>query len=62
MTEPSYGRRLPKRADNPTVEYVIEYATGEVAQALRREQAEVVLEVLRWLARQQRSGDSPMTG
>lgn len=54
-------RRPFTRADPPQVEFHIEYVTGELGEELHRRQAEVVMEVLQWAARQQHSEAPPLS-
>jgi hypothetical protein len=49
MTE-SYGRDQFKRAEPPQIIFHVEVVTGALAEALRRDQAQVVMEVLTWAA------------
>ena len=49
MTQP-YGRDQFKRADPPKIIFHVEVVTGALAETLRRDQAQVVMEVLTWAA------------
>lgn len=46
----AYGQDPFKRADRPQIVFHVEVISGELAEALRRDQAQVVLEVLTWAA------------
>ena len=48
--ESSYRRRPPFVADDPTVVFEFEVATGGSADILQAEQARAIAEVLRWAA------------
>jgi hypothetical protein len=60
----SYGRDQFKRADPPQIIFHVEVATGTLADALRRDQAQVVMEVLTWAASdpEQREADPRQAG
>jgi hypothetical protein len=49
----SYGRDQFERADPPQIIFHVEVVTGALADALRRDQAQVVMEVLTWAASDQ---------
>jgi hypothetical protein len=54
----SYGRDQFKRADLPQIVFHVEVATGALADALRRDQAQVVMEVLTWAASDPEQGEA----
>lgn len=49
----SYGRDQFKRVDPPQTIFHVEVVSGALADALRRDQAQVVMEVLTWAASNQ---------
>lgn len=53
----SYGPAPFSRAGDPIVSFEIRTASGPAARAVRIEQAQIVLEVLQWVAAQARPGE-----